>query len=152
MKQTKTFAAILSAAVLALSAIAFAACNTPEEAVGATVKASEEKLLVLEGTKTGGSLEDALSALQEAELLTYSGSTGEFGLFLETVNGYKADTSKNEYWALYTSLGEYEGVSYSNAEYGTFEYGGKSYASASYGVSGLPMVAGELYILTLETY
>ena len=152
MKQTKTFVALLSAAVLALSTIAFAACNAPEEAVGAEVKLSEETLLVLEGAKTGGSLEDALSALQEAEKLTYSGTTGEFGLYLETINGYTADAVKNEYWALYTSLGEYEGVSFSNAEYGTFEYGGKSYASASYGVSGLPLIEGELYILTIETY
>lgn len=119
---------------------------------GAAVLESSDKLLVIEASAAGGSLEEAMSALKEAGKLTYEGSEGDYGFYLASVNGYTPDESANEYWAIYTTLGEYEGVEYSNSEYGTYDYGGKTLASASYGVSGIPMVEGEIYVLAVETY
>lgn len=120
--------------------------------VGAKVVESSETLLVIEATSTGGSLEDALNSLAEAGELSYDGSESEYGFYITSVNGYTPDASANEYWAIYTTLGEYEGVQYSSAEFGSYNYSEKTCASASYGVSGIPMVESELYILAVESY
>lgn len=119
---------------------------------GASVLESSDKLVVIEAAETGGSLEEAMAALSKAGKLTYDGSEGDYGFYLNSVNGYAPDAESSEYWAVYTTLGEYEGVPYSSTEYGTYDYSGKTCASASYGISGLPMVEGEIYVLVVETY
>lgn len=144
----KKFVTVLLAAVLA--ALILSSCGGASS--GAKILESGEKLLVIEATATGGSLEDAMNALKEAGELDFGGSESEYGFYLTSVNGYEADSSANEYWAVYTSLGEYDGVEYSNPEYGTFDYNGTSCASASYGISGLVAVEGEIYVLTVESY
>ena len=73
------------------------------------------------------------------------GSESEYGFYLTSLNGREA--TDEYYWAVYTTLGILDGVEYSNAAWGTWEYGGETLASASYGVSGLPLVEGELYAL-----
>lgn len=46
-------------------------------------------------------------AMEEAQGLTFSGSEGEFGLMVDTVNGLKADYNENgAYWAFYVN-GDY---------------------------------------------
>ncbi len=136
---------------IAIISLIFSSCGS-ESAGSAKILAAEDGLLVIEATADGGSLEDALNALSDAGELTYSGSSGDYGLFLTAVNGREADLSKNEYWALYTTLGELDGVAYSNEEFGSYDYDGRVCASASYGVSGLIMVEGEIYVLTVESY
>ena len=133
--------------------VTFTACsdNTASSAAAAVIKSSD-KLVVIEAKATGGSLEEAMSALKEAGELTYEGSESEYGFYLTSVNGYTPDEAANEYWAVYTTLGEYEGVEYSNSEYGTYDYNGKTCASASYGISGLPAVENEIYVLVVESY
>ena len=108
--------------------------------------------VVIKASSTGGSLEDAMSWFKGIGKLSYEGEEGDYGFYLTSVNSYTPDAENNEYWAIYTTLGEYEGVEYSNSEYGTYDYNGKTCASASYGISGIPMVEGEIYIITVATY
>ena len=151
MKKTKFTSIIL--AIFFLVTLTFTACTDNSAAsAGAALLEGSDKLVVIEANKSGGSLEEAMSGLKEAGKLTYEGSEGEYGFYLVSVNGYTPDSENNEYWAVYTTLGEYEGVEYSNSEYGTYDYNGKACASASYGVSGLPLVEGELYVLVVESY
>lgn len=144
---------IISILLAIFLVVTFTACtgDTEPSAVAAVLEGSD-KLVVIEANATGGSLEEAMSALKTAGKLTYEGSEGDYGFYLVSVNDYIPDAENNEYWAIYTTLGEYEGVEYSNSEYGTYDYNGKTCSSASYGISGIPMVAGEIYILAVESY
>lgn len=108
--------------------------------------------VVIKANTTEGSLEDALNVLKDSNALDFTGSQSEYGLYIESVNGRTADADKNEYWAVYTTLTELDGVSYSSAEYGTYDYDGTQCASASFGASGLPMVEGNLYAVVLAAY
>lgn len=150
MKTTKFTSIIL--ALFFVVTLTFTACTGDSAAAGAAVLEGSDKLVVIEANSTGGSLEEAMSALKKAGELAYEGSESEYGFYLTSVNGYVPDGENNEYWAVYTTLGEYEGVEYSNSEYGTYDYKGKTCASASYGISGLPMVEKEIYVLVVESY
>lgn len=151
MKHTLRFATFIVATITAFAAVLSACANNGNDA-DATLLESSETLVVIQANTTSGSMQDAMSKFKEAGKLTYEGSESEYGFYLTSVNGYTPDASKNEFWAVYTTLGEYKGVTYSSAEYGTYDYQGTSCASASYGISGLPMVEGYLYILTISTY
>lgn len=151
MKKIKFTAFFL--AIFFVVIFTFTACaGDTASSAGASVLESSDKLAVIEANATSGSLEEAMAALKEAGELTYEGSESEYGFYLTSVNGYIPDEAANEYWAIYTTLGEYEGVEYSSSEYGTCEYDGKTCASASYGISGLPMVEGEIYVLAVASY
>lgn len=152
MSKTKTLFATVVFLVLMFTVTTFIACNNEANVDGVKLLENTEKLVVIEATQTGGNLEDALKSCKEAGKLEYEGATGDFGFYLTSVNGYTPDTSKNEFWAIYSTLGEYEGVSYSNAEYGTYDYKGTTCASASYGVSGMPLIEGKIYIFTIATF
>lgn len=140
-----------------------ASSETPDDSseIEETSSQSDEKYsvvftaddaVVIKANTTEGSLEDALNALKDSNALDFTGSQSEYGLYIESVNGKTADADKNEYWAVYTTLTEIDGVSYSSAEYGTYDYDGTECASASFGASGLPMVEGNLYAVVLATY
>ena len=151
MKTTKFTSIIL--ALFFLVTLTLTACTSNDSPLsGGFSLESSDKLVVITANKTGGSLEEAMSSLKEIGLLKYEGSEGDYGFYLTSVNGYTPDAESNEYWAIYTTLGEYEGVEYSNSEYGTYEYEGKTCSSASYGISGIPVVEGELYVITIATY
>ena len=141
-----------SAVAAAAAAFVMILVSCGAGSVAAEIKSQSETSIVIEAMQSGGSLADALEALKDAGSLDFSASESEYGLFIESVNGRAADPSANEYWAIYTTLGELDGVSYSSSEYGAFEADGKTLASASYGASGLPMQEGELYALVLESY
>lgn len=150
MKRMKMLAAFFSAAVLALGCVLFSACEEGQTVEGVKLVESTPEYVVIEATETKGSLYDAMKELKEKDLITFEGSQGEYGFYIQSVNGTAA--GEGEFWAIYTSLGEYEGVSYSTAEYGTYEYAGTQYASANYGCEGMPLVSGYTYILALSTY
>lgn len=150
MKRTKNAVAYFVAVVMVAVSMLLSACGDGDAKV--KLIKNNEKLVVIEAIASGGSLEDALKELKDDGKLDYEGSTGEYGFYLTSINGYTPDASKNEFWAIYTTLGEHEGVSYSNAEYGVYEYDGKMCASASYGVSGMPLLDGEIYILAISAY
>lgn len=138
---------IILAFITIITAIAVAGCAG---SAAAEVLSSGEDILAIKINESGGSLEDALNALADSGEITIGGSESEYGFYITSVNGREA--SENEYWAVYTTLGEYDGVSYSNAEFGTLEYDGKTLSSASYGASGLLAVKDEIYVLKLETF
>lgn len=138
-----------AAAAALVSVLPFAAC-----AHTADLGAAKVELLMNDATRvvlsvTAGdrahSLYDALALFAERGVIRMEGSHSEYGFFVTSVNGKDADESN--YWAVYTTLTELDGVSYSDASFGTWEYEGRVLASASYGVSGLPLEEGELYAL-----
>lgn len=149
MKRLKMLRAIVCASALALAACLFAACG--DTVKGAKLVESSDRLVVVEATETGGSLYDVMVKLKEEEKISFEGSEGQYGFFISSVNGTEQAADYSSYWAVYTSLGEYEGVSYSDSEFGTYSYRDVAYASASYGVSGLPMVEGNTYLLVYVT-
>ena len=151
MKNIQRLAAFLASAIAVFAVAALSACSASNDA-DATLLESGETLVVIRADATSGSMQDAMSKFKEEGKLNYEGSEGDYGFYITSVNGYTPDASKNEFWAVYTTLGEYGGVTYSSAEYGTYDYKGTACASASYGISGLPMVKGHLYILTISTY
>ena len=150
MKHTLRFATFIVATITAFAGFVLSACGNND--ADATLLESSETLVVIQANTTNGSMQDAMAKFKEEGKLTYEGSESEYGFYLTSVNGYTPDASKNEFWAVYTTLGEYGGVTYSSAEYGTYDYQGTPCASASYGISGLPMVEGYLYILTISTH
>lgn len=109
--------------------------------------ANDETCVVIAADKsdTDRSLYDALAFFATSGEITMDGSESEYGFYLTSLNGREA--TDEYYWAVYTTLGILDGVEYSNAAWGIWEYGGETLASASYGVSGLPLVEGELYAL-----
>ena len=109
--------------------------------------ANDETCVVIAADKsdTDRSLYDALAFFATSGEITMDASESEYGFYLTSLNGREA--TDEYYWAVYTTLGILDGVEYSNAAWGTWEYGGETLASASYGVSGLPLVEGELYAL-----
>ena len=151
MKHRRPFAAFLCLVTAIIAAFALSACAKKSE-VKATLLDSGEKSVVISADKTSGTLADALKLFKDENKLTYSFAEGQYGEFITQVNGYMCDSSKNEFWAIYTSLTEYGGVTYSTTDYGTYEYEGKTLGSASYGASGLPLVEGEIYVLAVATY
>ncbi len=71
-----------------------------------------------------------VDAMEEAEGLTFEGTEGDYGLYLNTVNGLTADyAADGAYWSLYV-----------NGSYG------------NYGVSDQPVIDGEVYTLQYERY
>ncbi|MBO4989597.1 MAG: hypothetical protein J6D37_04620 [Clostridia bacterium] len=167
MKRMRGRLAVLLSLVTLAACTTFAGCNTvpattapqtTESAVktvlGTTLDESTPSIVAITATKTveGKSLFDAMRAWQAEKELDFTYSDSEFGPYLLSVNGKTPDAEKNEFWAIYTSLTTYQGVSYSSTEYGSYDFGGTLIGSASYGVSGLPLVEGCVYVLTIGTY
>lgn len=148
MKHMRTFfvAGTLAAAMLCGALIGCAQAADTGDAESRLV-ANDETCVVIAADKsdTDRSLYDALAFFATSGEITMDGSESEYGFYLTSLNGREA--TDEYYWAVYTTLGILDGVEYSNAAWGTWEYGGETLASASYGVSGLPLVEGELYAL-----
>lgn len=69
-------------------------------------------------------------ALEEAEGLSFSGSEGEYGFVMETINGVTADfTTGNAYWSFYV-----------NGAY------------CNYGVDSQPVLDGDAFQIKYEVY
>lgn len=96
----KQFLALLLALLLL-----FAACATPEPETG-------EKTITVTVTYLGE--EEVLTVETDAEMLgealleknLIQGSESEYGLFVDTVNGHRADANENQYW-VFTKSGEW---------------------------------------------
>ena len=148
MKHMRTYfvAGTLAAAMLCGALIGCAQAADTGDAEFRLV-ANDETCVVIAADKsdTDRSLYDALAFFATSGEITMDGSESEYGFYLTSLNGREA--TDEYYWAVYTTLGILDGVEYSNAAWGTWEYGGETLASASYGVSGLPLVEGELYAL-----
>ena len=101
------------------------------------------------------SMYDYMCALKEDGALTFEGTMSEYGFYITSVMGVTSVTvssTPTSYtgwdWAVYTTITELDGVSYSGEEYTTID-GVKLY-KASYGASGVPCVEGESYALVYE--
>lgn len=142
---------ILSLTLALVAAAMLCACNDHKGAnVQVKLRENSDTCVVIEATAddSSHSLADALKSLKAAGQLDYeSDSNG----YITSVNGHAANATAHEYWAIYTTLTERDGATYSYAEYGN-EYDGKMLYSASVGASGLPLYKGELYMFVLETY
>lgn len=75
----------------------------------------------------------------------------ENGGFVETINGIVPDSTKNEFWGLYTDL-EIGEIKYYDISWGTAELNGVTYGSASKGIVELPLNAGSTYIFKVSTW
>ncbi|MCX4313571.1 MAG: hypothetical protein OSJ83_06925 [Clostridia bacterium] len=139
-------------AMIMTIALSMLLCACGDVKVQVRLVKNDEKLVMIEALATGGSLEDALNELKTKGELDYVGSQSEYGCYLISINGYVPDAAEHEFWAIYTSLTEYDGVTYSNEEFGTYDYAGETYVSAAYGISGMPLVSGYVYILAVTTY
>lgn len=142
---------ILSLTLALVAAAMLCACKDDKGAnVQVKLRENSDTFVVIEATADGGSLADALKALKADGQLEYESTwSAEYGEYITSVNGHAADATANEFWAVYTTLTERDGATYSYAEYGN-EYDGKMLYSASVGASGLPLYKGELYMLVFE--
>lgn len=148
-KTTKILTVLLCALILC----PIFACSPKNSDIRARIISSDDSgTVIIEATATSGSLYDALAMFDESDLLDLDMEQSEYGYFIEEVNGRKPDAAKNEFFAVYTSLGDYLGVSYSSEEFASYEYNGQRLGSASVGVSSLPLVKGEIYIIAISTY
>lgn len=164
MKNNKKILTLALAATLSLCAVfAASACAIRSEkdsssddaqSVDYKVAESNEELVVLTVTHAVMPLTDATSLfdymqkLQEKGKLTFEVADG----FITKVNGVENPADYSSCWMMYTDLGVLDGVSYSNAEWGTYTYGEKTYNSAAYGVTALPAVEGYTYILHYDAF
>ena len=132
-------------------AFAFTACSGAD---------GEVKIIVINGDQaqeyvidtTGSEMGDLLDAFEYLKEDTGCDFTYELsGTFLTSVNGYSANSSSNEFWAIYTDL-EIGGIKYYDISWGTVTYNGVEYASASKGVGELPLNGGSTYIIKLYPY
>ncbi len=147
----KKFFAVFLGALSAIFCLVFSACDGVKiQADDVGLLTSDEVVAIrAERTVSEASLFDALTYLQGG-VFEFTYDTGDYGAYLLTVNGRSCGA--NEFWAIYTSLTEYEGVTYSSAEWGVYDYNGQSLQSASYGVSGLPLVEGAIYLIARSSY
>ena len=71
-----------------------------------------------------------MDELSENEDFSYEGSDGDYGLYIDTINGLTADyATDGAYWSIYV-----------NGEYG------------SYGADSQPVTDGDTYQFVYETY
>lgn len=148
-RMKKLFAAAC-AAILALSAFAFAACAPKTVVVDETaviITPSDKILPITENTV----LADYMDKLVERGELTYEFSTspdmvtGEDMKMITSLNG-KANAGSS-YWMLYT-----DDTENSSADWGTTEYDGKTFRSATLGFASLPVKAGCTYIWVYQSF
>ncbi len=140
---------LLSAICLSLSFfVLFCGCQSARLKEGDVTLLSNGTSVVIraENTVDGASLFDALTFLN----VDFTYEDGAYGAEIKTVN--QTTPKSNEFWAIYTSLSEYGGVSYSSVEWGSYLYGEQTLASASYGCSYLPVVEGCIYVLALGCF
>ena len=154
----RKFLSALLAVTATVCIILWLGCNekTSGKTSGNVVKNGDDVVFTADGgflkltEKT--SLKDYMDALSESGELVFDGEDGQYGFYIQSVFGKKAEG--NAFWAVYTDLVKLDGddAVYSNSEYGTFEYNGKTLNSASFGVSYLPCVEGYTYALVYSVY
>lgn len=166
MKNNKKLLTLTLAATLAVTAaFALASCTVSDSAsdggssgsapaVDYKVSESNQELVVFTVTGDVTSLTDKTSmydymvALQAEGKVTFEVKDG----MITKVNGVENPSDYSSCWMIYTDLGEYEGVLYSNRDWGTYTYGGNTYDSAAYGVTAMPAIEGYTYVLHYDTF
>ncbi len=90
---------------------------------------------------------DALLLLEEHGYLDFEVQRSQLGHYLLSVNGVTAQDG--HFWALYTTIVEWNGFTYSTVEYTPFECNGVVLYSSTVGLSSLPIIDGQYYALLL---
>lgn len=108
---SKALLSVISLVLIAAMALSFSACsnNEPENPAGNGEKSFVFKVVDLDGTEKSFDITTEAKTVGEALLAEelISGTTSEYGLMVDTVNGIKYDyTADGAYWAFYID-GEY---------------------------------------------
>lgn len=162
------FVAIISA----VTVLAFAGCKTGNEPEGdggdgeanyvTKTTINENKGIVFTASKDvlnigySTSVADYLSALKKKSYLTYESQTGDFGLYITSMDGTanidNGDLTGNS-WMFYIDFLTLEGDdAVYGSDYQTIVYDGKTLYSSNNGVSGTPCVEGHTYAFVYEYY
>ena len=125
---------IVALVVVILAGVGIYAKFGPRTASGSksytlTVVAEDGTETSYEGKTDAEVLHELLDEVAANEDFTYEGSDGDYGFFVETVNGGTADSNAGSYWAIYV-----------NGEYG------------QYGVDEQPVADGDAFKLAFETF
>ena len=94
-----------------------------------TVVSADGSETSYEGSTDAEVLHDLMNEISESQDFSFEGSNGDYGFFIETINGETADTAAGAYWAIYV-----------NDEYGM------------YGVDEQPVADGDNFKLAYEVY
>ena len=145
-KLTKILSVVVILALL-FSAIALVACTkktyVQQTETGVVFTVDSDIMADVEGKH----LIDYLKALQDKGELTFSAPQSTYGSFLEEVNGIKADSTKGEYWFIYS-----DDADNTTPAWGEYEFEGKKYYSTNFGLDDQPLKAGATYILMVSVY
>ena len=162
------FVALLSCVVI----FAFAGCNNNTDPEGDNGDAEISYVLKCElnGNKSviftpssqvmnigySTSVADYLNALKAKNHLTFESQTGDFGLFITSMDGTpnvdNGDLTGNS-WMLYIDFLTLEGdEAVYGSDFSTVVYEGKTLYSSNNGVSGTPCIEGHTYAFVYEAY
>ena len=104
------------------------AVNTGKKHAVLEVKDDKGEIKTYTADTNAAYLVDLMDELQNSSDFSYDAQNGDYGLFIQTVNGKTADYSiDHSYWAVYV-----------NGQYG------------SYGISEQPVADGDTYLLAYE--
>ena len=139
----KILLVVLALAISVAAILGMAACKSEADVDTEVIISIDQTVLSDLADK---SLADYMAAMKEKNKITYEGTVGEYGLYVESINGRKAD-AKTEYWGLFTDDEEF-----SNEAYGTYKAtDGTTYAMASVGASSLKIKVGKKYVWVIQT-
>ena len=126
--------------VMALCLVACHPTNPVQQEDTAVYITADGKLMA---EMNGTTVKDYLDVLVKKGYLTYELN----GTFLTTMNGLTPDSTKSEYWFIYSNDDEN-----TNGEWGTYEHDGVTYKSTTLGICDLPVKEGVTYLFMVSTY
>ena len=144
-KLTKILSVVVIVALLVTLSVSLFGCKkyVQQTETGVVFTVDDDIMPNVEGKY----LIDYLNALQDKGKLTFSAPQSTYGSFLEEVNGIKADSTKGEYWFIYS-----DDADNTTPAWGEYEYEGQKYYSTNFGLDSQPLKAGATYILMVSTY
>lgn len=139
----KKFNVVLTMCIIVVMALCLVACHptNPVQQEDTAVYITADGKLMAE--MNGTTVKDYLDVLVKKGYLTYELN----GTFLTTMNGLTPDSTKSEYWFIYSNDDEN-----TNGEWGTYEHDGVTYKSTTLGICDLPVKEGVTYLFMVSTY
>ena len=142
MKATKKIIlTILALALVVTAVLGMVACSKPVQMRETEILITLDKSIMSD--IEGKTLKDYLDLLQEKKYLTYEATGG----MLFTINERKADSTKGEWWLIYTDDEEH-----SNEGWGTYQVEEKTYKSSTLGYESLPLKDGATYVFVISKF
>ena len=135
----KKLIALTLSLIAIFSTLLMVGCNKDVENVIFTVDG--EKYQITE-TMT---LNDYMNLLEDDGVLSFTTSSGVYGMFITSVNGVKNGIGSNPCWMVYTDDPDFSDTS----DWGTeVVVDGKTYKSTTLGISGVIVKSGASYVLS----